>query len=247
MPIGAAIGAAGSLASAGIGAIASGKASSQQVAAQQNALATQQSMFNSGLDFQKSTFGTAKDALNPFISAGSGVLSTLQNLITPGAAASTLSTLPGFQFQSQYGTQAATNALAARGLGGSTGPLARGISDYNQGLAGTYYNNSVNALQGFANMGSGAAGTLAGAAGQAGSNVGGLTASGANAIGNTLTGIGNAQAAGTLGTANALAGGLTGGANSATNALLLSRLTGGGSGASGLYGKPLAEASGSIG
>lgn len=203
MPIGATIGAIGALGSAGIGAIASSSAADKQAALGNQALNQQLNLFNQG-----------KGALDPFIQAGQSVLPTLQDLLTPGKSAATLSSLPGVQFQSQYGTMAATNALAAK-TGPSAGPLATAISQYNQGLAGTTYQNQVGNLQNFANLGAGSANALAGNATSTGANVGG-----------TLTGIGNAQAAGTLGTANALAGGVTGAANAGTNAMLLSRLLG---------------------
>lgn len=177
------------------------------------------------MGFQKDAFKTAQGGLNPFITAGQNVLPTLQSLLTPGQSQTdTLSKLPGFQFQSQYGTMATTNALAARGLGGSTGPLARGISDYNQGLAGTSFGSLVNALQSYSNMGTSAAGALASAAGTAGGNVGNLTANTNNTIGNTYGQIGSANASGILGSSNALQGGLQGSANSTVNALLFSKL-----------------------
>jgi hypothetical protein len=88
------------------------------------------------------------------------------------------------------------------------------VSNYNQGLAGTSFNNLVSQLQGFANTGASSAGALGGLAVQSG-----------NAQAQTLGNIGTAQASGTLGSANALAGGLTGTANAvsggATNALTL--------------------------
>jgi hypothetical protein len=206
--IAAGVGAAGSLGSALIGSNASKSAASQQVAEQQQALAQQQQMF-----------GTAQNALNPFINAGQSVLPTLQNLITPGASqTSTLSQTPGFQFASQYGTMAATNALAAKS-GASAGPLAAAISQYNNGLAQNTWQNTVNDLQGFANTGAGAAGSLAS----------GAIASG-NAQAGTLTNTGNALASGTLGSASALSGGLTGATGSASNALLYSQLFGNGGG-----------------
>jgi len=214
MGIGALIGGGVSALGSGIGALfqsgASKQASSQQLQAQQEALMTETSMFN-----------TAQSALNPYFTAGNSVLPTLQKLLTPGAdQTSTLSQLPGFQFQSKWGNLAATNQLAAQGLGGSAGPLGMALSNYNQGLAGTAFNNLVNQEQGFANMGAGAAGALA------------STAQGfSGQMGNTITAMGNSQAAGTLGSANALAGGLTGGASSIGNALLLSQLmNNGGSG-----------------
>lgn len=230
MPVGAAIGgglgAIGSIGGALIGSSASKNAAAQQTALGQQALGQQQSMFN-----------TAQNALNPYITSGQSVLPTLQALLTPGTSASTLSQMPGFQFQSQYGTKAATNALSAR-TGASAGPLATAISQYNNGLAGTTWGNTVNALQGFANTGAGAAGSLAGNA----------IASG-NSQANTLTGIGNAQAAGTLGSANALSGGLTGATSAGSNALLLSKLlnNSGGGGSPGIYGPSPSQGGASFG
>lgn len=213
MPIAATIGAVGAIGSAGIGAYASSKASGQQADAQKAALAQQQQMF-----------GVAKDALNPFVTAGQSVLPTLQKLITPGADQSAvLSQTPGFQFASQYGTKAATNALAARGQGASSGPLATAISQFNNGLAQNTWQNTVNALQGYANTGANAAGNLAGGAISSG-----------NSQASTIGNIGNALASGTLGTANAVSGGVTGAANAGTNALLYSKLFGGG-GSGGIY------------
>ena len=204
------LGAIGSIGSSVIGSNAADKASQQQAAAQQQALAVQQQMFQ-----------TAQNTLKPFTDAGTSVLPTLQALITPGANQNaTLEQTPGFQFQSQYGTKAATNALAARGLGASAGPLATAISNYNQGLAGTTWQSVVNSLQNYANMGASSANSLANAALGSG-----------NSQAASLTGIGNAQASGTLGSANALAGGLTGTTNALSSAALLA-----GAGGGGLYG-----------
>lgn len=215
----AGIGAAGAVGSSLISSSAASKASQQQVAEQQQALTQQQQLYNQGL-------GTATNALQPFVSAGQSVLPTLQGLITPGANQNALlSQTPGFQFASQYGTMAATNALAAK-TGPSAGPLATAISQYNQGLASGQFQNIVGDLQGFAGLGENAAGTLGTAA------LGGAVNEG-NAQAGTLGNIGNAQAAGTLGSAAALSGGITGATGSASNALLLNQLLGNGSG--GLY------------
>lgn len=209
------IGAAGSIGSALIGSNASQNASNQQVAMQQQALAQQKQMF-----------GTAQNALQPFVNAGQSVLPTLQGLITPGPNQNALlSQTPGFQFGSQYGTMSATNALAARGQGMSAGPLATAISQYNNGLASSTWGTTVNALQNYAGLGSNAAGALATGAINSGNSQAG-----------TLGNIGTAQAAGTLGSANALSGGLTGAAGSASNALLYNQLFGSGSGGGGIYG-----------
>lgn len=206
MPVGASIGAVGSLGAAGLGFLGSSAASKAQTSLGQQSLAQQQQMFN-----------TAQGALKPYIDSGSSALPTLQKLLTPGASMTdTLSQLPGFKFQSEWGNMSASNALAARGLGGSTGPLAKAISDYNSGLASTSYSNLVGQEQNFVNMGSGAAGALAGQATQTGAN-----------MGNTLTGIGQAQAQGALGQANAIGGGIAGAAGAAGNAYLLNNVLGG--------------------
>jgi hypothetical protein len=210
---GAAIGGAASLGGALITSNAASQASSQQAQAANNALAQQKSMFN-----------TAQGALQPYYTAPQQAETTLSSLLNPGTSASTLSSLPGFQFQSQWGTKTAQNTLAAEGLGGSSGPLASAISQYNQGLAGTYYTNETGALQNQINSGVSAAGALAGNA----------TATG-NSEANTLQNVGNAQAAGTLGSANALSGGLTSAGGSASNALLLSSILGNSGGGGGLY------------
>lgn len=207
------LGAAGSIGSALIGSNASQNAASQQVAMQQQALAQQQRMFNVG-----------QQAVNPFIQGGQTALGTLTNLETPGQSASALSQMPGFQFASQYGTMAAQNALSAKS-GASAGPLATAISQFNNGLAGQQYFNTVGALQNTANMGQSAASSLLGGAINSG-----------NAQASTLGNIGNAQAAGTLGSANALAGGLNGVSGALGNAALYNAIGGAGGAGGGLYG-----------
>lgn len=206
MPIGviaAGIGATGAIVGGGISALGAESAASKQANAAQAAISAQQQMF-----------GTAQQALSPYYTAGQSQLPTLQKLLTPGPSQTqTLQNLPGFQFQSQWGSMAAQNALAAQGLAGSAGPVGKALSDYNQGLAGTYFNNFIGQEQNFANMGAGSAGALGGLAVQTGQGVGASTQA-----------AGNALASGTLGATNAIAGGLTGAANSATNGLLFNAL-----------------------
>jgi len=227
------IGAAGSIGSALIGSSASKDASNAQVAAQQRALSQQQALFDRGLGQQSKYFQTAQNTLSPFISAGQRVMPTLEGLITPGPNQNALlAQTPGFQFRSQYGTMAATNALASRGLGASAGPLATAISGYNQGLAQDTWQSVVSALQNYAGIGANAAGTLGNIAGSAGNADIGAAVNEGQIQGNTLSGIGQSQAQGILGQGNALAGGLTGTTNALSSAALLSGF--GGSG--GLYG-----------
>lgn len=224
----------GALGAAGIGAYTASKASDAAAQGGANALATQKGMFM-----------TAQNNLSPFINSGTNILptyqneatggagtfgKTLQDLLTPGMSADVLATMPGFKFASQYGTMAATNALAARGLAGGPGVVGRAISDYNNGLAGQQYFNTVgalqsayggrvNALKGIFDTGANAAGNLAGGAISSG-----------NAMAGTQTGIGNALASGVAGVGNAFAGGLTGGANAFATAGLVNKLAPGGSG-----------------
>jgi hypothetical protein len=205
------LGAAGAVGSSMIQSNAAQNASNQQVALGEQGLAQQQKMFQ-----------TAQNTLLPYTNAGASILPTLQSLITPGPNQNALlSQTPGFQFASQYGTMAATNALASRGLGASAGPVATAVSGYNQGLAQNTWQSVVNALQGYAGMGANAAGQLASGAIQSG-----------NAQAGTLSNIGTSMAAGTLGSANALAGGLSGITNSLSSAALLGGMGSGG----GLYG-----------
>jgi len=211
----AGIGAIGSLASGALGMFGSQSASKEQAQAAQN-----------NLNFQTNLLGLNEKDLSPFMFNGRSADATLTNLLTPGAnMESTLESLPGFQFQSQWGTKTAQNALAAEGLGGSTGPLAKTISDYNNGLASTSYGNYVSQLLAASGLGLNAAEGITGATN---------TASAAG--GNALTNQGNALASGSLGTANALGGALTGAGGSASNALILSQLLGNAGGGGGIFG-----------
>lgn len=197
---------------------------------------------------QRDMYAQNKSILSPFINAGAGGIDQLKNwidptsgtnplaslikLVTPGADQSaTLAQTPGYQFSQTQGTRAALNALAARGLGGSPGAVAKGVGGYVSGLASNTWDSVVKnllstfggetgALQGLVNTGANAGGALA--------NVGTSTA---NSVTGSLTGIGNAQAAG----ANATGAAVGNGANSLTTAALLQQLTGG-SGGGGIYG-----------
>lgn len=203
----------------GGGALAAGGAiggsligANAQTTAAQNATNAQLNMFN-----------TSKNALQPFIDAGSsGIdslkgwldqsnesspLNALMKLTTPGANAAqmgaTLAQTPGYQFTEDRGLRAVNNALAARGLGGSGGAVAKGAADYTTGLAQGTWQNVVNALQNmfasgagakqnFVNTGAGSAGTLTGAATNVGGQVGSNLIGAGNATAGAATGIGSA-------------------------------------------------------
>jgi hypothetical protein len=197
-------------------------------------------------------FLTAQNYLNPFITAGTNIYpslssevtgapgtfgGTLQDLLTPGKSADVLATMPGFQFASKYGTMSATNALAARGLASSPGVVGRAISDYNTGLAGQQYFNTVGALSGaYGQRVNALKGIFDTGANSAGNLAGGAISSG-NAMGATQQTAANALASGVAGVGNALSGGLTSGTNALALNSLLSKYAPG-TGGGGLYGSP---------
>lgn len=211
---------------AGASIFGANKAAGAQTSAANNSIAMLQKMF-----------GISQDNLQPFINAGQGGISNLQSildpsgpilkaltsLVTPGADQSAvLSQTPGYQFAENQGLRAVNNQLAARGLGGSGGAVAKGAASFTTGLASNTWQSVVQALQNLftsssgaaqnlVNTGSNAAGTLAGAANTAGGN-----------ISNSLLGIGNAQGGAATATGNAI-GGL---GSSLSTAAILQKLLG---------------------
>lgn len=212
--VAAAILGAGAL-STGASIYGASTASGAQTAASQAALKQQQHMFE-----------VAQNSLSPFINAGKegignltdwlnpnnagGPLSALLKLIMPGANMSeTLAQTPGYQFTEDRGLRGVNNALAARGLAGSGGAVAKGAGEYVTGLANNTWQSVVEKLlstfgaglggmQGLVNTGANSAGNLAGDAiasgkAQAGTQIGIGNAQGgaATAIGNAVGGLGN--------------------------------------------------------
>jgi hypothetical protein len=243
--VGVAIVGAGAL-GAGASIYGADKAASAQTNAANEAIAEQQQQFQ-----------VAQQQLQPFINAGSAnlpqqqafldtsnpnsPLSQLLALTTPGTTTDSngqptstetaaLAQTPGYQFSLTQGLKATQDALAARGLGGPGGALAKGDTQYAEGLAGTTWQNVVNALQNSFTSGSGALQNLT----NTGASSAQALASGAiqtgQGVGSNLVGIGNAQAGAAGTTANAV-GSL---GNSVSTAALLQSLTGGSG--SGLYG-----------
>lgn len=220
-----------------IGAGASIYGSTQAANAQTNAA-------NAAIANQQQMYAKNQTQLQPFINAGSGQianqqallsgqsgpLSALTALTTPGADQSAaLAQTPGYQFNLSQGLNSVNNSLAARGLGGSGGAVAKGAANYAEGLAGNTWQSVVAALQNqytaqtgagqnLINSGEGAAGALAGV----GTNT-------ANQISGSITGAGNAQAA----ASNAIGSAVGNAGNSLSTAALLQQLTGGGAG--GIY------------
>jgi hypothetical protein len=141
-------------------------------------------------------------ALQPYLqnygtaNAGTTQLGNVLGLNGASGNATALNTLentPGYQFQLQHGNASINAAAAANGTLNS-GNQMLALSNYNQGLAGTTYNNYVNQLQPYLGASNAAAGGIAGVnTGQANANAGQYDQlAGLNY--QTQTGIGNANA-----------------------------------------------------
>lgn len=127
---------------------------------------------------------------------------------------------PGIQFQMQQGNQALTNSAAAKN-GVLSGGALKDFIGYNQSMAGTGYQSAydrymsgkqftLSSLMGVSGLGQNAA-----------SNTGNNSATVSNGIAGTITGAGNAQAAGQVGSANAFTSGINGVGGSYTLSRLL--------------------------
>ncbi|WP_205757758.1 hypothetical protein, partial [Lactobacillus crispatus] len=109
---------------------------------------------------------------------------------------------PGYQFQLQQGNNAINAAAAANGTLNS-GNQAIALSNYNQGLAGTTYNNYVSQLQPYLNASNAAAGGIANTYTGLGNATAGQYDTLANLGWQQQTGIGNANANADLAAYNA--------------------------------------------
>lgn len=154
---------------------------------------------------------------------------------------------PGYQFRLQQGQNALQNSAAARGGLLSTG-TAKNLNDYAQNSAsaeygnvynralGTYQTNQnnfntnnsnlYNRLAGVSQLGQGAASSLNSVQQSGTNNLTGNLLNTAQIQGNDITGIGNAQSAGTIRQADAIGGALSNGANAIGQGISLSALLG---------------------
>lgn len=228
-----------------LGASAVGAASS--IYGANKAADAQTAAANASISNQQQMYANNKNVLNPFIQAGqgqvgsqqalldpnnaSGPLAQLLKLTMPGADMSaTLAQTPGYQFAESQGLRAVNNQLAARGLAGSGGPVAKGAASFTTGLAQNTWQSVVQALQNTYSSQLQGGQNLINTGTQAGSALAGVGTNTANSISGALTGAGNAQAA----AANATGSAISNAANGLPSNLLLSQLMGGGSG--GIYG-----------
>lgn len=227
-----------SLVGAGASIFGASKAADAQTQAAQAAIANQQKMY-----------GLNQGQLQPFINAGAGQIGNQQALLDPNNAGGPLAALmkltnpgadmsaelaqtPGYQFSLGQGLRASNNQLAARGLGGSGGAVAKGATNFAEGLAGNTWQSVVAALQNQFQSQAGAGQNLINSGQGAASALAGVGTNTANQISGSLTGQGNAQAA----AANAIGAGVGNVAGQVPSALLLQQLlakSGGGGGSSG--------------
>jgi hypothetical protein len=202
---------------------------------------------NASIANQQQMYAQNKGELQPFINAGtgqignqqalldpnnaSGPLAALMRLTTPGADQSAaLAQTPGYQFALGQGLRASNNQLAARGLGGSGGAVAKGASQFATGLAGQTWQSVVQALQNQFQTQAGAGQNLINSGMQAGSSLAGVGTQAANAISGSQIGAGSAQAAGY----NAIGTGISN--NAYPSGVALAQLLGGQGGGGAAYG-----------
>ncbi len=225
------IAAAGAVGSAAIGAHAAGSAADKQVTASNNAL-----------DFQKQVYADQQANQAPYLAAGKTSLGKIMEgfnngTFGPGSiapftapTAAEAAATPGYQFTQQQGQRGVLAAASAGGRSLSGGTL-KAIDQYNTGLANTTYGDTFNrALSTYQAKLTGQAqdyNELAGIAGTGQTATQSINNTGTQVsqnVGNLMTGIGNAQAAGTIGQANAITGAIGSGTNTLQQLYLLNAL-----------------------
>lgn len=151
---------------------------------------------NLGTNYATS-MGTLAQGYQPWITTGQGANSAVQQLISNP---SSVSSLPGYQFQMDQGTKALDHSAVANGNLFS-GAQGKALDTFGQNLANTTYNQQLQSLLGVSNQGLGAQGqanqlTAQGLTGGLGATVQGQTGQlGAD----TSAYGGNMTAAGTIG------------------------------------------------
>ncbi len=198
-----------------IGAGASVYAGSEQAGAAKSATSAQQGMYNQTVGneapFQQAGAAATGKLSDLLGTSGNTGASGYGSLTQPFTAQDYLNNQdPGYQFQLQQGQQALQNSQAADG-GVLSGAALKGLINYNQGVASTGYQNAwsrwnqqqTNTVQRL--------GSLAQLGQAAGSNQASGASTFAGGISNTITGAGNAEAAGAVGAANAATGAVNNG------------------------------------
>lgn len=235
------------------GAIAGGVITSQGA---KSAADTQAGAANRAADLTQQQYLNNVKLEQPYMTAGQGALSNLDNLLGIGKKTGsgygsllqpfTLDTFkkmsPAYKFQLQQGQQGVLNGEAS-GQGALSGAALKDLTSYNQQFANTAWDNAFNQYQtqqgniytrlaNIANLGQNAASGT----GQNGANLAGSTAQ-------SITNAGSAQAAGQVGAANAWSNSL---GQLSSLPWLLKGSNGGGGGGGGGGGLPSASVQASM-
>lgn len=133
---------------------------------------------------------------------------------------------PGAQFRIDQANRALERSGASRGMALS-GAQLKGMADYNQGAASQEYQNAYNRFMQNRTTQFGELSNLAGLGQSATGQIGSMGMQTAGQMGQNLTGIGNAQAAGTIGSANAWTNALNTGMNAWNQYNMLGNMGGG--------------------
>jgi hypothetical protein len=177
---------------------------------QQAAAAAQTAGINAGYSQLSNLYGQGQQALQtnyasglqPFqqnytqSNQGTTALGNALGLNGPAGnqqASQQLQSTPGFQFQTQQGNNAINAAAAANGTLNS-GNQALALSQFNQGLAGTTYNNYVSQLQPYLGASQSAASGIGSLYGNLGNQLNASYMGQGNAAYGAQTSIGNANA-----------------------------------------------------
>jgi hypothetical protein len=221
--VAAAIGAVGAIGGAAISANGAQSAANTQAAAGNNALM-----------WDMMSQAQTQQRQQPWVDQGTWANQQIQSGINSGRFGGSFTGQdylnnqdPGYAFQLNQGQQALQNSQAA-GSGVLSGAALKGLIGYNQGMASTGYQNAYNRWLSSQQNAYGQLHDMSSLGQNAAAQVGNNGVGYANAQTNLMTGVGNAQAAGTVGAANAASGALSNGAGYyALNSML-------GSGGSGL-------------
>jgi hypothetical protein len=130
-----------------------------------------------------------------------------QPAMSGGGIQQYLENLPGYQFAKQQGMQAVENQLSARGLGGLSGSLGKGLARFVTGLADSTYQQQLDRMFQVSGIGSNAAAQTGSFGTQAASGASSNIVGGAQAVGNGMINSANASAAGRIASANAIGSG----------------------------------------
>lgn len=199
--------------SAILGYLGSTSAANTQAGGQTQAAATQQQMFN-----------TINSQEQPFIQSGYGATTGLNQLLglAPGTSntaglnngfltqqfnPATFLNSPQYQFQLQQGGQAVRNADTP-GMGALSGAALKDLTNFNQGLASSYYGNYFNMQQQLQNNIFSRLSGLAGLGQNAASNLGTAGTQLGTGIAQAQAGVGASMAGGIVGGTNAITGGI---------------------------------------